>query len=43
VCVGVCVCVYSAFRHRVWILGGPVRSHKLDSVILVGPFKLGIC
>jgi len=31
----------SALRHRVWVLG-PAWSQVLDSVILVGPFQLGI-
>jgi len=31
-----------ALRHMVWILGGLVWSHKLDWLILMGPFQLGI-
>lgn len=26
----------------VWFLGGPVQSHELELMILVGPFHLGI-
>jgi len=29
-------------RHRVWILGGSVWSQEFNSVVLVGPFQLGI-
>ena len=25
----------------VWIVGGPMQSQELDSIILVGPFPLG--
>ena len=32
----------TALRHRVWILGGLEWSQELDSVILVGPFQLGV-
>lgn len=32
----------SALRYRIWILGGSVGSKDLDSMILVGPFQLGI-
>ena len=32
----------NALRHRVWVLGGPVWSQWLDSVIRGGPFQLGI-
>lgn len=32
----------SALRHTVWFLGGSLWSHKLDSMILVGPFHLGV-
>jgi len=31
-----------AFRYRVWILGGPLWSQELDSMILVSPFQPGI-
>ena len=31
----------TALRHRVWILGGPVWSQELDS-ILMGPFQLRV-
>jgi len=34
--------VDNSLRHRVWILGGPLWSQGLDSVILVGPFKPGV-
>ena len=29
-------------RCRVWVLGGPVWSQELDSMILVCPLQLGI-
>lgn len=32
----------SATRHRIWILGGAVRSQELDSMVLVDPFQLRI-
>ena len=32
----------NTMRHRVWILGGPVWSQELESVVLVGPFQLRI-
>jgi len=32
----------SALRHRNWIWGGAVWSRRLDSVILVSPFHLGL-
>jgi len=32
----------NALRHRVWFLGGPVRSQEMDSMILMGPFQLRI-
>lgn len=32
----------TAFRHRVWFLGGAMRSPGLDSVIFVGPFQFRI-
>ena len=32
----------SALRHRVCILGGPVWSEELESMIPVGPFQLRI-
>ena len=32
----------NSHRHRVWILGGPILSQELDSVILLGPFQLRI-
>lgn len=30
-------------RHGISILGGPVQSQKLHSIVLVGPFQLWIC
>ena len=35
-------CLDSALRCGVWVLGGAVWSLELDSVVLVGPFQLGI-
>ena len=32
----------TALRYTVWILGGAVWSRELDSVIIVGPFQLGL-
>ena len=32
----------TTLRHKVWILGGPVWSHGLGSIILVGPFQFEI-
>lgn len=32
----------SSLRHLVWCLGGAVWSRELDSMILVGPFQLGM-
>ena len=31
----------NTLSHRVWILGGPVWSQQLDSVIFVGSFQAG--
>lgn len=33
----------NALRHGVWILGDPVWSQELKSVILLVSFQLGIC
>jgi len=35
-------CLRALSEHRVWILGGPVWSQELGSVIHVGPFQLRI-
>jgi len=35
-------CLDNALRHKVGILGGPVWSRGLASMILVGPFQLGL-
>ena len=34
--------IWTPLRHRVWILSDPVWSWELDSMILVGPFQLGM-
>ena len=31
----------SALRTGVWLLGGPVWSQELDSMIITGPFQFG--
>lgn len=32
----------TAFRHIVWFWGSPLQTQELNSMILVGPFQLGI-